>query len=243
MQAWKRNITGQGVVVTIVDDGVDHRNTDLSRNYDLRASFDLNDHADLAHDPLPNTSDEKNSHGTKCAGEVAMEANNSFCGVGIAYNAQIGGIRLLDGQVTDALEAACLTYHNNYIDIYSCCWGPKDNGMKFDGPRQLTSRALKDGEEKGRGGKGNIFIWASGNGGLANDHCGADGYVNSIYTVAIGAVTNLGLMTFYSEACSALMAVVPVAAGEGSLSDTDEELQSSLVCSKAFDSFVLKDFG
>ncbi|MBN3316322.1 PCSK4 convertase, partial [Atractosteus spatula] len=49
---------------------------------------------------------------------------------------------------------------------------------------------------KGHGGKGNIFIWASGNGGLANDHCGADGYVNSIYTVATGAVTKLGLWTF-----------------------------------------------
>lgn len=31
------------------------------------------------------------SHGTRCAGEVAMEANNSYCGVGIAFNARIGG--------------------------------------------------------------------------------------------------------------------------------------------------------
>lgn len=31
------------------------------------------------------------SHGTRCAGEVAMEANNSYCGVGIAFNAKIGG--------------------------------------------------------------------------------------------------------------------------------------------------------
>lgn len=31
------------------------------------------------------------SHGTRCAGEVSMEANNSYCGVGIAFNAKIGG--------------------------------------------------------------------------------------------------------------------------------------------------------
>lgn len=31
------------------------------------------------------------SHGTRCAGEVAATANNSICGVGIAYNANIGG--------------------------------------------------------------------------------------------------------------------------------------------------------
>ena len=31
------------------------------------------------------------SHGTRCAGEVAAEANNFNCGVGIAFNARIGG--------------------------------------------------------------------------------------------------------------------------------------------------------
>lgn len=34
----------------------------------------------------------ENAHGTRCAGEVAMQANNSKCGVGIAYNAGIGGM-------------------------------------------------------------------------------------------------------------------------------------------------------
>ena len=30
-------------------------------------------------------------HGTRCAGEVAAHANNSECGVGVAYDAKIGG--------------------------------------------------------------------------------------------------------------------------------------------------------
>ena len=30
-------------------------------------------------------------HGTRCAGEVAMMANNRKCGVGVAHNAKIGG--------------------------------------------------------------------------------------------------------------------------------------------------------
>ncbi|KYO41385.1 hypothetical protein Y1Q_0006214 [Alligator mississippiensis] len=50
-------------------------------------------------------------------------------------------------------------------------------------------------ENYGHRGKGNIFIWASGNGGLANDHCSTDSYANNIYTVAIGAITNLSLTT------------------------------------------------
>ena len=34
----------------------------------------------------------QNYHGTRCAAQVAAEANNSFCIVGVAYNAKIGGI-------------------------------------------------------------------------------------------------------------------------------------------------------
>ena len=32
-------------------------------------------------------------HGTRCAGEIAGVADNGVCGVGVAYNAGIGGIR------------------------------------------------------------------------------------------------------------------------------------------------------
>ena len=31
-------------------------------------------------------------HGTSCAGEIAMVHDNGVCGVGVAYNARIGGI-------------------------------------------------------------------------------------------------------------------------------------------------------
>uniref|UniRef100_H3B1L8 Peptidase S8/S53 domain-containing protein n=1 Tax=Latimeria chalumnae TaxID=7897 RepID=H3B1L8_LATCH len=146
-------------------------------------------------------------HGTKCAGEIAMEANNSFCGVGIAFHSKIGGVRLLDGYVTDAMEATALTYNNDYIDIYSCSWGPRDNGRTMAGPGRLTRKALRMGTKKGRNGKGSIFVWASGNGGMVNDHCGADGYVSSIYTIAIGAASHHGLPAFFGEPCPAIMAV------------------------------------
>jgi len=36
---------------------------------------------------------------------VAAVANNSICAVGIAFNSKIGGIRILDGNIVDALEA------------------------------------------------------------------------------------------------------------------------------------------
>lgn len=30
-------------------------------------------------------------HGTRCAGEIAMQADNNKCGVGVAYNSKVGG--------------------------------------------------------------------------------------------------------------------------------------------------------
>lgn len=38
---WRKNITGRGIVVTILDDGVDHHHPDLRRNY--VSIFDLTD--------------------------------------------------------------------------------------------------------------------------------------------------------------------------------------------------------
>ncbi|KAM7382470.1 hypothetical protein PAMP_002197 [Pampus punctatissimus] len=193
------------------------------------ASFDLCASHGLAHDPMP-VRDEENSHGTRCAGIVAMEANNSYCGVGIAFNARIGGIRLLYGSVTDAMEAAALTFNIGFIDIYVCSWGPQDDGAEMDGPHSLTEQALRLGAHKaqlysssshcclsdGRGGKGSIFLWASGNGGMQHDHCGADGYINSIYSIAIGAVTQTGKHAYFGEPCPGTMAVTLTGAGVGS---------------------------
>lgn len=54
-------------------------------------------------------------HGTRCAGEVAASANNNFCGVGVAFNARIGGIKMLDGKVSDFTEASALNFRPQYI--------------------------------------------------------------------------------------------------------------------------------
>ncbi|XP_013878840.1 furin-like protease kpc-1 [Austrofundulus limnaeus] len=214
MPVWKNNITGRGVVVSIIDDGINYSNMDLKKNFEALASFDLRASHGLSHDPMP-VRDEENSHGTRCAGEVAMEANNSYCGVGIAFNARIGGIRLLDGKVTDAMEATALTYNMHLIDIYVCSWGPRDNGAEMDGPHPLTAQALQLGTHKGRDGKGSIFMWAAGNGGMQHDHCGADGYVNSIYNIAIGAITQTGKPAYFGEPCPGVMAVTLTGAGVG----------------------------
>jgi len=41
-------------------------------------------------------------HGTRCAGEVAAEANNGICSVGVAYDAGVGGEYCSVGVAYDA---------------------------------------------------------------------------------------------------------------------------------------------
>lgn len=53
------------------------------------------------------------------------------------------------------------------------------------GPGPMARRALHIGASQGRGGKGSIFVWASGNGGSSQDSCACDGYINSIYTIGV----------------------------------------------------------
>ncbi|XP_022662983.1 furin-like protease 1, isoforms 1/1-X/2 isoform X4 [Varroa destructor] len=204
-RAWAEfNVSGKGVVVTILDDGLEKDHPDIQENYDPDASYDMNDQ-----DPDPQPRYEQtdmNRHGTRCAGEVAGIRDNQVCGVGIAYGASIGGIRMLDGDVTDAVEARSLSLNSQHVHVYSASWGPDDDAKTVDGPGQLADRALKDGIRNGRKGLGSIFVWASGNGGKEKDNCNCDGYVNSIYTLAVSAATENGNVPWYSESCAASLA-------------------------------------
>lgn len=202
--AWAQGVTGKGIVVTILDDGLEKDHPDIMRNYDKDASYDVNNHDG---DPQPRYDIiDSNRHGTRCAGEVAADANNSVCAAGVAFDALVGGVRMLDGDVTDAVEAQSLSLNPEHIDIYSASWGPDDDGKTVDGPGPLASTAFKEGILKGRNGLGSIFVWASGNGGREHDSCNCDGYTNSMWTLSISSATENGLVPWYSEACSSTLA-------------------------------------
>ncbi|XP_078423427.1 proprotein convertase subtilisin/kexin type 5b isoform X2 [Cetorhinus maximus] len=202
--AWRRGYTGRNVVVTILDDGIERNHPDLQQNYDQKASFDVNGND---WDPMPRyDASNENKHGTRCAGEVAAVANNSHCTIGVAYNAKIGGVRMLDGDVTDMVEAKSLSLNPKHIDIYSASWGPDDDGKTVDGPASLAIRAFENGIRQGRGGLGSIYVWASGNGGRSRDHCSCDGYTNSIYTISISSTAESGKKPWYLEECSSTLA-------------------------------------
>jgi subtilisin-like proprotein convertase family protein len=74
---------------------------------------------------------------------------------------------------------------------------------------------LQNGVTTGRAGKGNIFVWAAGNGGLKLDNAGYDSYNGSIYTVSVGALNDLGQKADYSERGACLIVAAPSGAESG----------------------------
>jgi len=55
------------------------------------------------------------------------------------------GVRMLDGEVTDAVEAQSLALNQQHIDVFSASWGPDDDGRTVDGPGPLARKAFIDG--------------------------------------------------------------------------------------------------
>lgn len=53
---------------------------------------------------------------------------------------------MFDEPFSDAIEAASFSFKSDYIQIYSVSWGPNDNGRTVDGPRNLATEAIKQGE-------------------------------------------------------------------------------------------------
>lgn len=202
--AWAQGVTGKNVTTAIMDDGVDYMHPDLRNNYNAKASYDFS-----SNDPFPYpryTDDWFNSHGTRCAGEVSAARDNDVCGVGVAYDSKVAGIRMLDQPyMTDLIEANSMGHEPHLIDIYSASWGPTDDGKTVDGPRNATMRAIVRGVNEGRRGLGNIYVWASGDGG-SDDDCNCDGYAASMWTISINSAINDGQNAHYDESCSSTLA-------------------------------------
>jgi kexin len=234
---WSRGIDGRGVTVAIIDDGLDMHSDDLADNFVslckqpsasqrsyrcgsgvrqfAEGSYDFNDHTEL---PEPRLADDQ--HGTRCAGEVAAVPNN-VCGVGVSYRAKIAGLRILSGPISDADEAAALNYKYQQNHIYSCSWGPQDDGQSMEAPEGLILKAMLEGIQNGRDGKGSLFVFAAGNGGGMDDQCNFDGYTNSIFSITIGAIDRKGLHPYYSELCAAMLAVAPSSGSGDHIHTTD----------------------
>ena len=207
--------TGNGVVIGVVDDGIDYNHPDISPNYSELYSHDF---CESDEDPLPTSSSEW--HGTAIAGIAAAKGNNGEGIAGVSYNSTLAGLRLFslddcdyvdeeEYTLNDLIVSQALTYKNQNIDIYSNSWGPDDDGKTLGRVGPLTLAAFEAGVTEGRGGLGSIFVWSNGNGQQQRDNSNKDGYANSRFTISVGAINWQGKQTDYSEYGSNILTSAP----------------------------------
>ncbi len=206
--AWDQ-VTGDGVTIAIVDDGLEASHVDLAANARTDVDLDINGGDN---DASPEGGDY---HGTAVAGVAAAVGNNATLVTGAAFDATLIGIRLVAAPATDLQESQGLGYlvtpalETDRVWISSNSWGPYDDGTRLETFGPLTKAAIENGVTNGRGGRGIVYCWAGGNGRLSGDYSNFDGYASSRYTIGVGAIGADGNISYYSESGASLLTCSP----------------------------------
>ncbi|MBS1706987.1 MAG: S8 family serine peptidase [Armatimonadetes bacterium] len=120
--AWNRDLTGLGVTIGVVDDGMEYTHPDLSANYSATHSYDFFG-GDA--DPAPGTGD---FHGTSVSGVAAARGGNGIGVTGAAPNASVSCQRIgFTDTFTDAQLADAVMFHsalpNHFIEVKNHSYG------------------------------------------------------------------------------------------------------------------------
>jgi len=126
--AWDTS-TGSGVVVAVVDTGIDYNHPDIAANVWTNPNPGSSGHANDVRgwNFVSNTNDpmDDNGHGTHVAGTIAAVGNNGIGVIGVAWNAQVMAVKGLDatGNGWDSNLGPALEYAvNNGADVISNSW-------------------------------------------------------------------------------------------------------------------------
>ena len=159
-------VTGSGVIVNVVDSGLEIAHEDLVDNIVANGSYDFtNDDND------PTSSANTGDHGTSVAGIIAAKGWNNKGGRGVAPDAKLIGFNYISGSnATDANETIAL-YSSSLVanvDIFNMSYGYTPNGEfgptnQYSSPQSFRENAVVAGTNNLRGGKGAIYVKSSGN--------------------------------------------------------------------------------
>jgi subtilisin family serine protease len=137
-EAWARGARGAGTTVAIVDTGVDLQHPDLSSKLVTGHDFvaDNND--------CPAGPQDENGHGTHVAGIAAAVTNHGIGVAGVAPDAQIMPVRVLDADGSGSSEdvAAGITWAADH--------GAEVINLSLRAPDRRTARAAERGDRGGR---------------------------------------------------------------------------------------------
>ena len=200
-ESWARGYTGQGVVVAVVDTGVDYNHVDLNDNIWVNtreiAGNGIDDDGNGYIDDVrgwdfvdrDNSPLDGGSHGTHVAGTIAAE-NNGLGVTGVAYNARIMAVRVLgpNGGTYQDVASGIRYAANNGANVINLSLG---GGYSAD-----IESAIQYASSRG-----SIVVMAAGNDGLSKP--GNPARIATQYGLSVGAVDiNRNIASFSNRAGS-----------------------------------------
>lgn len=174
LSAWGISQGKPDIKIAIIDSGVDLNHPDLKAK--LVPGYDATGHGSAG---APSGNE---AHGTCCAGIAAGVTNNSLGIAGIARNCKIMPVRVFyKNMTTDAWLADGLAWAANHnADVLSNSWGGGSASTAI-------TTAINNAVKNGRGGKGCVVLFSSGNNNAGVSY---PAYLSNV--LAIGAVSPAG---------------------------------------------------
>ncbi|GBL16486.1 subtilisin E [Microcystis aeruginosa NIES-1211] len=198
-EAWARGYTGQGIVVAVLDTGVDRNHADLAANIWTNAGEIANDGLDNDGNGYVddvygwnfangnNNTLDGNRHGTHVAGTIAAR-NNGFGVTGVAHNAKIMPVKVLSdsGSGSSSGVAQGIRYAvDNGADVINMSLGGGSTNSQIQAALQYASS------------RGVIVVMAAGNAGAAQPSYPASNATS--WGLAVGAVNSSNQMASFSN--------------------------------------------
>ena len=206
IQSVWNDYTGAGIVVGLIDDGVEYTHPDLAANYNTALDWDSrNNDADAF------TSSTSDQHGTSVAGVIAAVEGNGTGVVGVAFGAEIAGFRIGFGsnggisQITNAFQ------HAINVDVVNNSWGY--SGFFSDNFANAgfaaAGAAVQNDAANGRGGLGTVIVFAAGNGRTSGDSVDYHGFQDSPYVISVAATDSSNHVASFSSPGAGVLLSAP----------------------------------
>jgi len=157
------DITGKGIVIALLEDGVEINHPDLKDSINVKKSCEFN--TSNPNNPIceSNPTFPNNNHGTRVAGVIAGQING--IGIrGISPKAELRIFTILDSSASENKKANIMSLggadFSKDVDIFNQSYGSiYPFTMNID--NDITNQ-YKIGITNGRSGKGNIYIKSAG---------------------------------------------------------------------------------
>jgi len=210
--AWNLGYTGKGVLIGIVDDGVEGTHEDIAPNYRADLSRNFSSDASIANAPQ-GPIDKDENHGQAVAGVAAARGGNSIGGTGAAPYASIVALNPYPGKEINATAIRAL-----YVQAYYWKSGVDPLTGKITAKPTMSIMNHSYGQNKPwnlnddlhgpdittalnrTAANGIIHVWSAGNErGQANEDANKDNVLTNSNVIAVAALGSDGKYSSYSN--------------------------------------------